>query len=247
MFVTFLWRHFGFLECSKRDGLLRFTWMQLVLAPGIGAKIHLWHRDNDRWQWGLYLHPLFFELYLNLWWSKRVDWPNDDYVGLLWWGFDWRWSKHDHMIFWFGWPGKQSTLHEMPWSWQHIQTQHLSKTAGWVTRQPVTLGVPYLDPAEDPDAWVEKLPFTYVLKSGKVQHRVATVTARRAEHRWKISKALGLKWPRQISTSIDITFDDEVGERSGSWKGGTIGCSWSWREGQTFRDALMDMQLKRKL
>ena len=240
--MSWLYRYFGFLECNRRDGL-RFTWLQVVWSLGIGFKVHLWRRDNDKWQWGLYLHLLFFTVYLNLWWSKR-DWPDPDYGGFKWWGFDWRLS--DHAIFWFGWPGKRSTLYELPWSWQHIRTQHLSKTAGWVTRQPVTLGVPYLNPTEDPSVHVEKLPFRYTLKSGEVQERIATVTARRAEHRWKISKALGLTRPRKISTSIDIEFDGEVGERAGSWKGGCIGCSWPRRGGQTFKDALLDMQLRSK-
>lgn len=242
--MDWLYRRLGLIACNKYDGL-RFTWLQVVPSLGLGAKVHLWRRDNDKWQWGLYLHTLFFAAYLKLWWSKR-DWPDPDYGGLKWWGFDWKWNKHDHMVFWFGWPNKEHKLYALPWSWQHVTTQHLSKSKGWVVRQqPATLGAPYLLPQDDPDIYVEKLPFIYVLKNGEIQNRVATVTARRTEWRWKISQSMGLPWPKKVAESIDVEFDDEVGESAGSWKGGCVGCSWPWHRGQSFKDALMNMQLTR--
>jgi len=40
-----------------------------------------------------------------------------------------------------------------------------------------------------------------------------------------------LNWTPITRTAhyIDVQFSDEVGERSGSWKGGTIGCAYEMR------------------
>ena len=83
----------------------------------------------------------------------------------------------------------------------------------------------------DDQPYTEAHPYTYVLKSGEVQKRTATVSKRRhiLGRRW-LSK---LGWPATIRESIDIAFDDEVGERTGSWKGGTIGCGYDLRRGET--------------
>lgn len=55
-----------------------------------------------------------------------------------------------------------------------------------------------------------------------------------------------LPWPRMVKRSIDIRFDDEVGERTGSWKGGCIGWGFDWRHGETMLDALRRMEAERK-
>ena len=87
--------------------------------------------------------------------------------------------------------------------------------------------------------------YTYVLKSGIVQNRTATILKERWILGRHILSRLGL-WPRRISYSIDIWFSDEVGERSGSWKGGCLGCSYSMLPGETPLDALRRMERERK-
>ena len=85
-------------------------------------------------------------------------------------------------------------------------------------------------------------PFTYTLKSGIIQERTATCTIeKRKWHR---------KWfPFLTKTSkvIEIEFDDEVGERSGSWKGGVIGTSHELRDGETVWECLNRLKLERNL
>jgi len=86
-------------------------------------------------------------------------------------------------------------------------------------------------------------PYTYRLESGEIQNRWATISRRR--------HILGRKWvPKWLyareAQSIDIEFSDEVGERSGSWKGGTIGCSYKLREGETPEECLRRMEEERK-
>jgi len=90
-------------------------------------------------------------------------------------------------------------------------------------------------------AYVERHPYTYRLKSGVVQARTATCTLeKRKWHR---------KWfPFLTRTSqvIDVEFSDEVGERSGTWKGGTIGCSYEMLPSETIESCLRRMEKERQ-
>jgi len=51
-----------------------------------------------------------------------------------------------------------------------------------------------------------------------------------------------LGWPRWTKESIDVEFSGEVGERSGSWKGGCIGCSYDLRPDETMLCTLRRME-----
>lgn len=99
-------------------------------------------------------------------------------------------------------------------------------------------------PLKEPDGrLIEEFPYRYVLRSGEVQERTARVSVERRRRK--------LKWLRWLpfartSHSIDVAFSDEVGERTGSWKGGTVGCGYTLREGETARECLYRMQEERK-
>lgn len=89
----------------------------------------------------------------------------------------------------------------------------------------------------------ETHPYTYWLKSGEVQQRTAKIHRTRHILARHILHRLG--WPKRTLNSIDITFSDEVGERSGSWKGGCIGCSYRMKPGETPIDTLRRMERER--
>lgn len=86
----------------------------------------------------------------------------------------------------------------------------------------------------------ESYHYIYTLRSGLVQVRTATI---QEETRLYVRPWLPFK---RLSRSIDITFSDEVGERSGSWKGGCIGCTYEMLEGETPLTALRRMEIERK-
>jgi len=85
----------------------------------------------------------------------------------------------------------------------------------------------------------EEHPYRYTMRSGRVQERTATI---KEEMRLWTRPWLPF---RRLSRYIDITFSDEVGERSGSWKGGVIGCSYEMRPHETPLDALRRMERER--
>lgn len=91
----------------------------------------------------------------------------------------------------------------------------------------------------------EDFTYTYILKSGEVQNRIATVSVSRRVWYWRLFRRLKIG-PKIDATSIDVSFDDEVGERSGSWKGGTVGCSYQMKDGETTEQALRRMEKERK-
>lgn len=86
----------------------------------------------------------------------------------------------------------------------------------------------------------EKHPYRYQLRSGEVQERTATiqVETRLWTRPW-------LPW-RKFVRAIDIEFSDEVGERTGSWKGGTTGCGYHMLPGETPVECLRRMERERK-
>lgn len=82
--------------------------------------------------------------------------------------------------------------------------------------------------------------YSYTLRSGQVQYRKATiqVEARQWTRPWLPYK--------RTDKYIDVRFDGEVGERSGSWKGGCIGCSWTMLPHEDAYSALLRMERERK-
>jgi len=94
------------------------------------------------------------------------------------------------------------------------------------------------------EVYSEQHPYTYTLRSGEVQHRTATVSKRRHVLCRRAFKRLG--WPCWVKESIDVEFDGEVGERTGSWKGGCIGCDYDLLSGEAMVDALRRMESERK-
>lgn len=125
-----------------------------------------------------------------------------------------------------------------PFEWKH--QQHLVKChdGSWE---------PYVGCWEDektPDRRkVYTSPYRYVLNDGTIQDRIATYHVERWTRRPRC-----LRWTslfEKSRTSIDVSFNDEVGERTGSWKGGTVGCSFELRKGEAPFAALRRMEATR--
>lgn len=90
----------------------------------------------------------------------------------------------------------------------------------------------------------ESHPYTYTLEWGEVQNRTATIYADRME--WRRRCLMWLPLGRLVKTSISVDFDGEVGERSGSWKGGCIGCGYEMLDGESLADCLRRMERERR-
>lgn len=86
--------------------------------------------------------------------------------------------------------------------------------------------------------------YAYTLESGEVQKVTATIQEEEREWRWRCFKKL--PYPRMIKKTIDIEFSGEVGEKTGTWKGGCIGCGYNMKKGETPLQTLRRMEKERK-
>ena len=132
----------------------------------------------------------------------------------------------------------------MPWMYDHCVTQVMLKDGTFVTYERYKKTANGITINPEPDVYRVRLPYRYELESGKIQDRIATVTVERRQWCWRACKFL--RWPNKTITSIEVEFDDEVGERSGSWKGGCIGCGYEMNSGESPIDCLARMERERK-
>jgi hypothetical protein len=137
-----------------------------------------------------------------------------DYADTGEWGFSYYREAHQIHAHW----GQKCLVINMPWSWDHVRHDILYD--------------------------YETHPYTYVLKSGEVQNRKATI--RKEEREWKWRWFKWLPYPKNIRTYINIRFDGEVGEETGEWKGGCTGCSYDMKPDETPLQTLRRMEIERK-
>jgi hypothetical protein len=78
--------------------------------------------------------------------------------------------------------------------------------------------------------------FRYTLRSGEVQERTATIKPER-----RMWLRPWFPWKRE-ERYIDIEFSDEVGERSGTWKGGVLGMGFGMLPNERPVEALRRME-----
>ncbi len=133
--------------------------------------------------------------------------------------------------------GRKCKFIYMPWMLKHIKCEVLRPDGSWVK------AVPSYSKEEPDGRQVWTFDYSYHLKSGEIQKRVAEVYVERRE--WRQRWLAWCPWFAVKSQSIDVSFNDEVGERSGSWKGGCVGCGYDMRPGETPEATLRRMERER--
>ena len=126
---------------------------------------------------------------------------------------------------------------DFPWALKFYKREVLHKS-GWVTEKRG-------DDFWDKQKWGDKIltethPYSYTLNSGEQQK--TTAEAHEERRTWK--SWFGIK--KDTRHYLEIEFKDEIGERAGSWKGGTIGCSYLIKSGETALECLRRMELERR-
>lgn len=156
-------------------------------------------------------------------WIKTLSWTNE-------------FSTRD--------PWYRKGLHfNFPWGMRHYRTEILDPN----------MNVVFIERSHRLNDFHERLavaksvstvwPYRYVLKSGEVQERTATIHIVRME--WR-ARWYPIIWRRKVRTCIDVQFSDEVGEGAGSWKGGCIGCGYDMLPGESAADCLFRMERELK-
>lgn len=151
---------------------------------------------------------------------------------------------HDN-TFWFHLGGEMNDWEQcdskwltwyLPWFSWVFDIHEVWTDEGWVEAGRGEYSSPYSD-----DRVVETHPYSYALKNGEAQSREAVIfKERRKWHR---------KWfpfIKMIRETISVDFSDEVGEKTGSWKGGCTGCGYDLKKGETMLSCLRRMEAERK-
>jgi hypothetical protein len=235
------------LGVKFKDGkrAYRMQWGELSFCRGVAIKLCLFDPDDDP-RLSLHLHALWTNVYLSLPWKLEPDRNAPLGETMARWGFStFEGAVHFHWRYW-------TKVVTAPW-YNWVQTSHDVRRAdgswvpfvgSWEEAQPPGETNIYGRPGKEPDGrLIEEYPYRYVLRSGEVQNRTASISVERRRRK--------LRWLRRLpfartSYAIEIEFSDEVGERSGSWKGGCIGCAYGLRENETPRECLYRMQEERK-
>lgn len=139
--------------------------------------------------------------------------------------------------------GKKVKKISMPYDREWVRTSCLLKDGSW-EHETKGNNKDFYEEKWKGIIWSETYPYSYTLRSGKVQQRTATLRVEEREWRQKWLLWTSLFSQRQRTISVD--FSDEVGEKTGSWKGGCTGCGYSMRDGELPEQTLRRMEKERK-
>ena len=132
----------------------------------------------------------------------------------------------------------------MPWQWSWVRTSQMLRDGSW-EHEKRGESKNFWDTDKWGDAlWSKTYPYKYELNSGKIQERMATITISEREWRWHWFK--WLPFPRKVSRTLDVEFNEEVGERTGSWKGGVLGCGYELKPNEAPLTCLRRMERERR-
>jgi hypothetical protein len=224
---------------------MRFSWAEITGGLGLAVALCLFE-DH----YSLHLRIGWPNLFIKLPWLQR--WHRDPHECMESWGISIH--RQDAHLNW----GRRSKIIHFPWAWEWYRTSHLLADGTWLDeigrrrRQSAPNFMTQVGKRKwsgyyavhDDMLWRETYPYRYVLRSGEVQERQATVTVTEMEHRWRWFT--WLPFPRRVGRSIDVKFSAEVGEGTGSWKGGTVGCGFTIYHDETPRECLNRMEHERK-
>ena len=188
-----------------------------------GGRVHVHSNDADMGDRMLFLKLWRLTIVLPLGITEH-PWPSMD-------GPQWSAYASSEFGLTFHW-GLRRKSFDWPWCLHTLAYEHQLADGSWRD---------VFDHSTKP--YSEVYSYTYTLRNGTVQNRTATVSKRRHILCRRAFKMIG--WPKWTKESIDVRFNDEVGERSGSWKGGTIGCGYDLHHGETMVECLRRMERER--
>lgn len=246
---SMLWRGRAWIYLTREryDESFRVEWCFGKYARDFAITASFGYGDSDA---GVCLHaclPWLFSVYLvipGVYHCRESQTGIAIHNGAIWlYPFtDQHESRRDHP--WW----KKNYSWYFPWNYERHLTEILEhKSPETANAIWCDTGKSFMDSYEERVA-AQKLAsrdydYTYTLKSGEVQKRKATVYVDRMTWRMRW-------WPvfrgKVVRTSISFNFDGEVGEETGSWKGGCIGSGYEMKPGEAPLETLRRMEAERK-
>lgn len=245
---SMLWHGRGWLKTDSYKEILHTEWMFGKHATGFGVYIEFGDGEsNDALMFHICL-PLLLSFYFSIGGVKRCKQGHKTGVAIHNGGF-WTYffTNEDDSSSDDPWYAKNYCW-DFPWTFKHHLTEIMSHSC-IAAQVPIwnDKGKRFMDSYPErkvaEESVSETYDYTYVLKNRTIQKRKAKVYCDRMTWRAKW-------WPvipiQKVRTSISVTFNDEVGEKTGSWKGGCIGCGYDMQDGETPLDTLRRMERERK-
>jgi hypothetical protein len=250
-FVDTLLKASGFRLVDRGRRGWRLKSRNVEITGGFGLALDLINWEYDDGHWSLHVHIGWPNIFIRLPIAPRK--PVDDMSDS--WGFSL--DKDTMSCVHLHWGAKTKIVH-FPWAWEFYRHSILAADGrSWISelaslrakRDEPPIGLPANDQnrwffISELPRWRVELPYRYVLHSGEVQERIATVSVDERECRWRWF--MWLPFPRRVIRSIDVEFNGEVGERAGSWKGGCVGCGYNLLPDETPEECLRRMERERK-
>ena len=175
--------------------------------------------------------PFIFSIYYRL--KRKRPESNDFYQKSISYGF---YYYDDALVLCLG---KKRKHVEMPWSLQFRSSELLDfdRRTLFKTTSKDRISDYFHSFYELKQSLQKPYSFRYVLRNGEIQNRTAKICIER-----RIWSMNWFRWIKKIQTTISIDFDDEVGEGTGSWKGGCTGCSYDLLDNETAEQALRRLE-----
>lgn len=131
----------------------------------------------------------------------------------------------------------------MPWYLDWVRSSRLLKDGTWVTETKGDKKNFWEDEWKD-KLWQETHKYIYVTEDQQIQDDIdATIGVSIME--WRPRWFRWTKMFAKVRKSIEIEFNNEVGNRRGSWKGGCTGCGYEMRDNESPLQTLRRMQRER--
>lgn len=213
----------------------------------LGRYGSFWHRFSiGPWRWAMALCKFedHWSLHLFCLWITLCETAVPPEEMMESWGF----GYYDEASLHLNWGNKYKIIY-MPWMMDHCRTEVMLIGGAFVPYERYPRGGSFQNgwPAPEPMLkYSEVFHYKYTLRDGTVQNVLATVTVDRRTLCWRAWPFRWLRWPNKTSTAIEVQFSDPVGEETGSWKGGCVGCGYELRQGETPEQCLRRMESERK-
>jgi hypothetical protein len=202
--------------------------------------------------WFLLLTPLLFFGYVRFYWNLPIKTGIEDCQSAAW-GITY---VENSLLIYYGGAGNyeggaKCKIINLPWTLTWVRTSTLL-ASGEYHHQTQTSRKSYendeageIEGSYDwlnKNKWQESHPYI-----DKCDGTVVTATISVEEREWR---PLWFQWTSLFAfkrKEIKVDFDQEVGSRKGSWKGGTIGCGYDLKAGESPLEALKRMEQERKM
>lgn len=230
------WSRFQWVDYRRgKVESLRFSWGEVALSPGFGLGVHAY---GDRPC--LYIFAVFVKVFVPL---RRLNWGDEwldygfsfheDALHLHWGPTEGTRAERRSWVWWYPWNFDWRSTELLDFDRNVVAVERadgerfyrIGEKGSWERHQTRVAAVS------------KTFPYRYVLRSGEVQERQATVHVERRIWRRKC-----LPFLRRICTSIEVRFNAEVGEKTGSWKGGCTGCGQDLWPDETPEECLRRME-----